>query len=472
MLKIAIGSIQCEGNSLTPIYTRFEDFDYAKGEAMYEKLKVMDFFFENNCEIIPTIYAHALPGGPVVKEDFLKLANELVDGIPESGIDGVWLYLHGAMCVEEIGSGDTYILEKVRKKVGDNIPISVALDFHADNTDEFVKMANCITGFRTAPHCDHKETQIRAAKNLINCINKGILPKPQIARANVVICGDIVQTSLEPLKSIMQAADDMEKNTEGIMSVQVFNGQPWIDADYMGPNFVVTHESDADLALSMAEQLAKMYYDRRYDFKFLIEAVSPEEAIKLAMEANETQVFLSDSGDNTTAGAAGDNAYMINRLKEAGARDVLIAGIADSDACDICYNAEIGDVLTLKIGGSLDSNSESTSITGKLVHKGDILSYTGGMAGESATVECEDMTVVITKNRASMCRPDIFESIDLDYTKYKIVVVKLGYLFPELAEKAPRAILAFTPGSSTERLEDMNMKNIRRPMFPLDDNFI
>ena len=41
-----------------------------------------------------------------------------------------------------------------------------------------------------------------------------------------------------------------------------------------------------------------------------------------------------------------------------------------------------------------------------------------------------------------------------------------------LAAEAQRAILAFTPGSSTERLEDMHMKNIRRPMFPLDDNFM
>ena len=71
-----------------------------------------------------------------------------------------------------------------------------------------------------------------------------------------------------------------------------------------------------------------------------------------------------------------------------------------------------------------------------------------------------------------MCRPDIFQSIDLDYSPFKIVVVKLGYLFPELAAQAQRAILAFTPGASTERLEDMHMKNIRRPMFPLDDNFM
>ena len=42
-MRIAIGSLQCEGNSLTPIYTKFEDFDYAPGEAMYDEIKVVDY---------------------------------------------------------------------------------------------------------------------------------------------------------------------------------------------------------------------------------------------------------------------------------------------------------------------------------------------------------------------------------------------------------------------------------------------
>lgn len=470
-MRIAIGSLQCEGNSLTPVHTRFQDFDYAPGEKMYEKIKIMDMVREKGCEVVPTIYAHALPGGAVVKADYLRLAGEIVDGIPTESIDGVWLYLHGAMCVEEIGSGEGYLLKRIREKIGPDIPIAVAMDFHADNSDDVVKCANYVTGFRTAPHTDHEATQKRALKALFECIEKGILPQPQIARSPVVICGDAVQTDIEPLKGIMEAAEEMEKSIPGMMGVQVFNGQPWIDEWYMGPNIVVTHESDPTVAAECANKLARMFYDVRHDFRFLIEAVAPEEAIERAMKAEE-QVFISDSGDNTTAGAAGDNAYMINRLQKLGARNVLVAGIMDSEACDRCYQAEIGDVLTLKVGGSLDPHSESTVITGRLIHRGDIFSYNYDNAGPSATLDCGDMTVVITKNRAAMCRPDIFESIDLDYSGFGIVVVKLGYLFPELAKEVKRSILAFTPGSSTERLEDMGLTRIRRPMYPLEDNFI
>ena len=47
-MKIAIGALLCEGNSLTPVKTRFEDFDYAPGEAMYEKVAVLDLLQARN----------------------------------------------------------------------------------------------------------------------------------------------------------------------------------------------------------------------------------------------------------------------------------------------------------------------------------------------------------------------------------------------------------------------------------------
>ena len=471
-MRIAIGSLQCEGNSISPIHTRFEDFDYAVGEAMLEKIAIGDRLREKGVEVVPTIYAHALPGGAVVKEHFLRLAGEIVDGIPSEGIDGVWLFIHGTMYVEEIGSGDAYLIRKVREKVGPNIPISLAMDFHANNTDEIVSLSNCMAAFRTAPHCDHARTQLHALDLLFECIEKKILPSPQMTRVDVVAPGNAVQTALEPLRSVMELAEEYERNTPGVMCVQVFGGDQWIDEPYMGPSIVVTHESDPALAKKIADAIAKKFYDVRHDFKFLVEAVEPLEAIKRAMEDKEHQVFISDSGDNTTAGASGDSAFMINRILDMGAENVLIAGIADAEACAKCYAAEIGDILSLDVGGTLDKNSEKAHITGKLIHKGDILSYTGGNEGPSATLDCGNMTVVITKNRASMCRRDIFESVDIDISKFKIIVVKLGYLFPELAEIAERSIFAFTPGSSCERLEDMGLVKIRRPLFPLDDNFM
>ena len=469
-MKIAIGSLQCESNTLSPIPTTLDAFDQAYGADMYEKIHVMDLLEAAGAEVIPTLYAHGLPGGPVKKEDYLKLANGIVDALPETGLDGVWLYLHGAMYVDGIGSGETWLLKRIREKIGYSVPISVGMDFHANNTDEMIELCNAICGFRTAPHIDRVETERKTMTMLLTCIKKGILPHPRMARANVVIPGDAVQTSLPPLNDIMAAADKME-TVPGILCAQVFNGQPWVDTPYMGPNMIVTHESDECFAQACADKLAKMFYDVRHDFRFLIEAVPPEEAIRLAMDAKEKQVFISDSGDNTTAGAAGDNAYMLNLLQSMGAKRALLAGIMDKAAVDRCYAANIGDTLTLTVGGSLAKDSQKGTFTGKLLHRGDILGYAGDNAGRSATLDCGDITVIVTENRAAITSQEIFDSIHLDITPFKVIVVKLGYLFPGLAAIAERSILAFTPGASTERLEDMGMQHIRRPMFPLDDNF-
>jgi len=468
-LKIAIASLQQESNTLSPIPTLREDFDQAFGAAMMVKVHIGDMLEAAGAEVIPTLYAHALPGGAVKKEDYLFFADRIVEGIP-ADVDGIWLYLHGAMFVEGLGSGETYLLRRLRDKVGFKVPISVGLDFHANNTDEICVLANAICGFRTAPHVDQIDTERRAMRLLLTCMEKKILPRPRMARAHVVVPGDAVQTALPPLKGIMQAAEEIEKQP-GVLCAQVFNGQAWVDAPYMGPSMVVTHESDEAEAQRLADKLARRFYDARHDFKFLIEAVDAQEAVKRAMAA-DTQVFITDSGDNTTAGAAGDNAYMLNVLMAAGAKKVLLAGIMDKEAVAQCDEANIGDMLTLTVGGSLSAASEMAQITGKLVRRGDILGYTGDNAGAAATLDCGDITVVITERRTAFTNLAIFASAELDISQYRIIVVKLGYLFPELAKEAKRAILALTPGSSTEKLADMGHTRIRRPMYPLDDDFM
>ena len=49
---------------------------------------------------------------------------DLLAKIPASGVDGVWLLLHGAMDVEGFGNGDLAIVRAVREKVGPNVPIA------------------------------------------------------------------------------------------------------------------------------------------------------------------------------------------------------------------------------------------------------------------------------------------------------------------------------------------------------------
>jgi microcystin degradation protein MlrC len=474
-MKIAVASLQQETNTLSPIPTTHKDFVCAFGEDMLGKVNVVDIFNDAGAQIIPTLYCNALPGGMVVQNDFLQFEREITDIIRKesiSGIDGIWLYLHGAMFVEGIGSGEKHLLESIRSITGYAVPIAVALDFHANNTDEIINLANIICGYRTAPHRDMAQTERKAAKLLIECIRRNILPKPRIARANVIVPGDIVQTDNEPLKSIFRQADIIDA-APGFLCAEVFNGQPWVDSEYTGPSVIVIHESNGELAQKEADRLARMFYDKRYEFKFAIDAVDAAGALETAENSSQEQVYISDSGDNTTAGAAGDNAYMLNRVIAGKLKkSVLLGGIVDHNAVSKCFSASIGDMLELTLGASLDIKSEQAKITCRIIRKGNILGWYGEDAGRAAVVVGGNITIIITEKRTALIRREIFESVGVNPDDYKIVIVKLGYLYPDLAKIAPKAILALTPGASTEQLADMGHKNIRRPMYPLDDNFM
>jgi microcystin degradation protein MlrC len=474
-MRIAVASLQQETNTLSPIPTTYEDFVCAFGEDMLGKINVVDIFRDAGAQIIPTLYGNALPGGMVQQNDFLQFERLITDVIQKEsirGIDGIWLYLHGAMFVDGIGSGEKRLLESIRSIVGYDIPIAVALDFHANNTDEIVNLANIICGYRTAPHRDMVQTERKAAKLLMECIKRNILPKPKIARANVIMPGDMVQTDNEPLKSIFKHADIVD-STSGFLCAEVFNGQPWVDSEYTGPSVIVIHESDGELARREADRLARMFYDRRHEFKFTIDAVDASSALEIAEKSHNRPVYISDSGDNTTAGAAGDNAYMLNKVIAWNLKkSVLVGGIADHDAVAKCFSADAGNMLELTLGASLDVKSEQSVIAGRLIHKGNILGWYSEDAGRAAVVNTGNITIIITEKRTALIRREIFESVGVNPDDFNIVIVKLGYLYPDLAKIAPEAILALTPGASTERLEDMGHKNIRRPMYPLDDNFM
>ena len=49
-------------------------------------------------------------------------------------------------------------------------------------------------------------------------------------------------------------------------------------------------------------------------------------------------------------------------------------------------------------------------------------------------------------------------------------MVKIGYLVPELYDIRGDWVMALTPGGVDQDLERLGYKNIKRPMFPLDND--
>ena len=65
-----------------------------------------------------------------------------------------------------------------------------------------------------------------------------------------------------------------------------------------------------------------------------------------------------------------------------------------------------------------------------------------------------------------------FKEVGLNPLDYKIVVVKLGYLYPELRDIAPVHLIALTSGFCNLDVRTLPYKKVHRPSFPLDMDMV
>ena len=110
---VLMGSIVFESNSFSPIMTRREDFSVLGPTDYFHNCVVTDIFRQAGLEVLPTIGATALPSGIMDKSCFDFLSGNILTPAEKNKdeIAGVWLYLHGAMQVEGIGSAELSILK-------------------------------------------------------------------------------------------------------------------------------------------------------------------------------------------------------------------------------------------------------------------------------------------------------------------------------------------------------------------------
>jgi microcystin degradation protein MlrC len=77
--------------------------------------------------------------------------------------------------------------------------------------------------------------------------------------------------------------------------------------------------------------------------------------------------------------------------------------------------------------------------------------------------------VIVTKKRKPYHYEKDFTDLGLNPRQSDIVIVKIGYLVPELYNINKGWIMALTPGGVDQDLYRLEYKRIKRPMFPIDD---
>ena len=103
--------------------------------------------------------------------------------------------------------------------------------------------------------------------------------------------------------------------------------------------------------------------------------------------------------------------------------------------------------------------------------RGGMLGWSGEDAGLAVVIDTGGIDILVTEKRCGIVSPEIIKSAGINPADYKIIVVKLGYLWDSLRKISKRTILALTPGASCEAIEKIEYQYIKRPIYPLDKNF-
>src|SRR5690606_20078281 len=126
---------------------------------------------------------------------------------------------------------------------------------------------------------------------------------------------------------------------------------------------------DAEAIQLEAASIGHRYWEPRAQFDFGVQTGSIDECITWGLEAPESCVFISDSGDNPTAGGAGDVPLFLSRLIERNVGSAVVASVGDSEAVAICEAAGIGAEVNLSLGGKLDPRtSQPLPVTGRVLN--------------------------------------------------------------------------------------------------------
>lgn len=475
-MKIVVGCFYHETNTFNPFSTRVNDFVYLEGEAVLERLGASEVFEKRGATLIPSVYATALSSGEVTNETYRFFADKILEKLKEeSDVVGVWLHLHGSMVVEGLGSGELALMKEIREIVGDEVQISLTLDIHANIALDFHEYVNIVRSYRTVPHEDQHETEAITANLLMNSLEKKENIEPSFIRLPMMICGEKALGDKEPLRSIFDKLEEVETR-EGIATASYFICHAWSDTENTTSSIFVTPESKKHqyLAKEVAKELAEYVFNKRYEFEFDAIALEPEKAIQEALQSKEKPVFISDSGDNTTAGATGMNTSLLKLIKntDTQGKKILVAAIFDEVALETLNAYELGMGVTVKLGKNIDEDSQSITLEGTLKAKGDLLGYLNASTdktGNVCTVSNGDLDVVVADNGSSFITIDHFITAGLHLDDYDIIVVKQGYLFPELSKKSKKDILALTAGTTYQLIEEINYQNRQNPLFPMED---
>ena len=237
------------------------------------------------------------------------------------------LALHGAMVTESDDDAEGLVLQRVRDRLGTDIPVVVTLDLHAHVTQRMVDHATALVIYKTCthilglntdrifwfsqtcpvfladPHIDSRSRAVEAVRVIADTVEGHVTPTMALAKPPIIPLVNMQFTARGFARELMQQLSALESATEltepgtapapveswssgrssrtEVISCSLAFGFPWADIPHVGMAFVVCTDDDQVAAQRIADRLATQAWERRAEF--VCPLATPSEAVAEAI---------------------------------------------------------------------------------------------------------------------------------------------------------------------------------------------
>lgn len=492
-MRIASGGVQHETNTFSEVPTTLADFvrdsncgdTLEGGDTIFERFRGTGSIHGGyisgaesaGFELVPLLCARAQPSGLVEAESFDTMLNWFLERLEQARpFDGVLLDLHGAMVAEHHNDAEAAFVAAVREVVGAEMPIVVTLDLHANISARLAELSDVIIGFDTYPHVDMHERGHEAAELIARIVKGEVKPVQEFRQLPLITLPPKQCTLRDPMQKLMEQVHQLEAEP-GVLTATVAMGFPFADIPDTGVSILVTTDGDAELARAKADELAGWLWELRDALQ--PELTTIEDVITCVNEhPDEGLVIFADGSDNPGGGAPCDGTVALHAMIDAGFKGGVVGVIFDPETAAQAHEAGVGATIPVRLGGKTD-NLHGKPVEqdayvrvlsdGRYTYRGPMMQGVQDNLGPTATLVVGGVEIVVSSQRRQCFDAEMLRIAGVDPTSRRLLVLKSAVHFrADFGPLASRIFDADTPGIHRPDLADFDFKNVRRPVYPLD----
>lgn len=483
-MRIAVGGFQHETNTFAPSKAELKDFTtpgawpgLTRGAELLPAIEGINIPIAGFCakardldfDLVPLSWAQATPSAHVTEEAFETVVAQILEDLEAaSGLDAVYLDLHGAMVTEHYQDGEGEILRRVRNLVGD-IPVVASLDLHANVTPEMFELSDALIAYRTYPHVDMAATGARCAHYLSRLLREGPVAGRAYRQLPFLIPLTGGCTMVDPAGSAYAMLKEIER--KGAASASFDAGFAPADIWHCGPSVQIYAPSQGE-ADALADDYVAAILEREKDFAGGI--YSARDGVAYAIEQakrGHRPIVIADTQDNPGAGGNGDTVGLLRELIEQDAPDAVFGLLYDPESAAAAHAAGEGASLDFALGSisglpghtPLEGRFEVVALgDGKFTGTGPFYKGARMALGPMARLRHGGVEVLVQSSKQQAADQEMFRHLGVEPGERGIVAVKSSVHFrADFQPIAAEVIVAAAPGPNPVDHLDLDYKNLR-----------